>query len=108
MVSILASIRQTAADRTPNLQAAAQAGYGLVVANGVLFTYGPLNTVAPANPNTKFLGIDINLPEVEGQPKNIRGVQFREQEAGCLVGNIAALEVKRQGKRFISAIGARR
>ena len=57
----------TAADRTPNLQAAAQAGYGLVVANGVLFTFGPLNTVAPANPNTKFLGIDINLPDVEGQ-----------------------------------------
>ena len=72
----------------------------------MLFTFGPLNTVAPANPNTKFLGIDINLPEVEGQPKNIRGVQFREQEAGCLVGNIAALEVKRQGKRIISAIGA--
>ena len=33
-------------------------------------------------------------------------MQFREQEAGCLVGNIAALEVKRQGKRVISAIGA--
>jgi basic membrane protein A len=96
----------TAADRTPNLQAAAQAGYGLVVANGVLFTFGPLNTVAPAFQNTKFLGVDVNLPDVEGQPKNIRGVQFREQEAGCLVGNIAALEIKREGKRVISAIGA--
>jgi basic membrane protein A len=96
----------TAADRTPNVQAAAQAGYGLVIANGVLFTFGPLNTVAPAFPNTKFLGIDVNLPDVEGQPKNIRGVQFREQEAGCLVGNIAALEIKREGKRVISAIGA--
>ena len=96
----------TAADRTPNLQAAAQAGYGLVIANGVLFTFGPLDTVAPAFPNTKFLGIDINLPDVKGQPKNIRGVQFREQEAGCLVGNIAALEIKREGKRVISAIGA--
>jgi basic membrane protein A len=96
----------TAADRTPNLQAAAQAGYGLVIATGVLFTFGPLNTVAPAFPNTKFLGIDVNLPDVEGQPKNIRGVQFREQEAGCLVGNIAALEIKRQHKRIISAIGA--
>jgi basic membrane protein A len=96
----------TAADRTPNLQAAAQAGYGLVIATGVLFTFGPLNTVAPAFPNTKFLGIDVNLPDVEGQPKNIRGVQFKEQEAGCLVGNIAALEIKREGKRVISAIGA--
>jgi basic membrane protein A and related proteins len=96
----------TAADRTPNLQAAAQAGYGLVIANGVLFTFGPLDTVAPAFPNTKFLGIDVNFPDVTGTPKNIRGVQFREQEAGCLVGNIAALEIKREHKRIISAIGA--
>jgi basic membrane protein A len=96
----------TAADRAPNLQAAAQAGYGLVIATGVLFTFGPLNTVAPVNPKTKFLGIDVNFPDVEGKPANIRGVQFREQEAGCLVGNIAALEAKRQGKRVISAIGA--
>jgi basic membrane protein A len=69
----------TAADRTPNLQAAAQAGYGLVIANGVLFTFGPLPTVAPANPNTKFLGIDVNFPDLEGKPANVRGVQFREQ-----------------------------
>ena len=96
----------TAADRTPNLQAAAQAGYGLVIANGVLFTFGPLPTVAPANPNTKFLGIDVNFPDLEGKPANVRGVQFREQEAGCLTGNIAALEAKREGKRFISAVGA--
>jgi basic membrane protein A len=96
----------TAADRTPNLQAAAQAGYGLVIANGVLFTFGPLDTVAPQFPNTKFLGIDVNFPDVQGKPSNVRGVQFREQEAGCLVGNIAALEIKREGKRVISAIGA--
>ena len=96
----------TAADRTPNLQAAAQAGYGLVVANGVLFTFGPLPTVAPAFPNTKFLGIDINFPDLDGKPANVRGVQFREQEAGCLAGNVAGLEAKRQGKRIISAIGA--
>jgi basic membrane protein A len=96
----------TAADRTPNLQAAAQAGYGLVIANGVLFTFGPLNTVAPAFPKTKFLGIDVNFPDVEGKPANLRGVQFREQEAGCLAGNVAALEAKREGKRIISALGA--
>jgi basic membrane protein A len=99
-------VTATAADRTPNLQSAAQAGYGLVIANGVLFTFGPLDAVAPAFPNTKFLGIDVNFPDVAGTPQNIRGVQFREQEAGCLVGNIAALEIKREHKRIISAIGA--
>src|SRR5439155_11370432 len=30
----------------------------------------------------------------------------REQEAGCLVGNIAGLEAKREHKNVISAIGA--
>jgi basic membrane protein A and related proteins len=100
-------ITQTDADRTPNLQRAAQDGYQLVIANGVLFTFGPLNTVAPAFSSTKFLGTDVDINSVEGKPGNIRGVQFREQEAGCLVGNIAALEAKRQpGADVISAVGA--
>jgi basic membrane protein A and related proteins len=100
-------ITNTDADRTPNLQRAAQEGYQLVIANGVLFGFGPLNTVAPAFKDTKFLGIDVDLNSVEGKPSNIRGVQFREQEAGCLVGNIAALEAKRlPGPDIISAVGA--
>ena len=100
-------ITNTDADRTPNLQRAAQDGYQLVIANGVLFTFGPLDTVAPAFKSTKFLGTDVDLNAVKGKPSNIRGVQFREQEAGCLVGNIAALEAKRQpGPDIISAVGA--
>jgi basic membrane protein A and related proteins len=100
-------ITNTDADRTPNLQRAAQDGYQLVIANGVLFTFGPLDTVAPAFPNTKFLGTDVDFNAIKGKPKNVRGVQFREQEAGCLVGNIAALEAKRQpGADVISAVGA--
>jgi len=96
----------TAADRTPNVQAAAQDGYGLVIANGVLFTFGPLNTVAPAFSKTKFVGIDVDFDSIDGKPANVRGIQFKEQEAGCLVGNIAALEIKREHKTTISAIGA--
>jgi len=100
-------ITNTDADRTPNLQRAAQDGYQLVIANGVLFAFGPLNTVAPAFSSTKFLGTDVDINSVEGKPKNVRGVQFREQEAGCLVGNIAALEAKRlPGPDIISAVGA--
>jgi basic membrane protein A and related proteins len=100
-------ITNTDADRTPNLQRAAQDGYQLVIANGVLFAFGPLNTVAPAFKDTKFLGTDVDINSVEGKPANVRGVQFREQEAGCLVGNIAALEAKRlPGADIISAVGA--
>jgi basic membrane protein A and related proteins len=100
-------ITNSDADRTPNLQRAAQDGYQLVIANGVLFSFGPLDTVAPAFKSTKFLGTDVDLNAVKGRPSNIRGVQFREQEAGCLVGNIAALEAKRlPGPDIISAVGA--
>jgi basic membrane protein A len=100
-------ITATDADRTPNLQRAAQDGYQLVIGNGVLFAFGPLSTVAPAFADTKFLGTDVDVNAVEGKPKNLRGLQFREQEAGCLVGNIAAMEAKRlAGPDIISAVGA--
>ena len=100
-------ITNTDAERTSNLQRAAQDGYQFVIGNGVLFTFGPLDTVAPAFPDTTFLGIDVDINSVKGKPKNLRGVQFREQEAGCLVGNVAALEAKRlPGPDIISAVGA--
>jgi basic membrane protein A len=64
-----------------------------------------------------FAGIDVaqgdmcagNSPPsscVNGAVKNIRGVQFAEQEAGCLAGNVAALEMVREHRNTISAVGA--
>jgi basic membrane protein A len=99
-------ITQTAADRQPNLVAAAQQGYDLVIAVGVLFAFGPLPTAAKALPNTMFAGVDVSQGDMGGAIPNVRGIQFKEQEAGCLVGNIAALEAKRQKKLTISAVGA--
>ena len=102
-------LTSSAADRQPNLQAAAQAGYGLVIAVGVLFEFGPLDAVAPAFPRTKFAGIDVDWPGLTSHPTNVRGIQFREQEAGYLVGYIAGLEIKRhpyKGKQRVAAVGA--
>jgi basic membrane protein A and related proteins len=100
-------ITQTAADRQPNLAAAAQQGNDLVFGVGILFAFGPLPTVAKAFPNTTFAGIDIAQGDMGTTPiPNVRGIIFKEQEAGCLVGNIAALEVKRERKNTISAVGA--
>jgi len=99
-------ITQTAADRQPNLVAAVQQGYDLVFGIGVLFAFGPLPTVAKAFPGSVFAGIDVSQGDMGGAISNIRGIQFKEQEAGCLVGNIAALEAKRQKKNTISAVGA--
>ena len=102
-------ITNTANDRKPNLQSAAQGGYGLVVAVGVLFEFGPLDDVAPAFPNTKFVGIDVDFNGLSKKPTNVRGVQFKEQEAGYLVGYIAGLEIKLhpyKHKQIVSGVGA--
>ncbi len=100
-------ITQTAADRQPNLAAAAQQGNDLVIGVGILFAFGPLPTVAKAFPNTAFAGVDIAQGDMGKDPiPNVRGLIFKEQEAGCLVGNIAALEVKREHRNTISAVGA--
>jgi basic membrane protein A len=100
-------VTASANDRTSNLRAAAQAGFGLVIPVGVLFAFGPIDAVAPDFPNTKFAGIDVNWPDLQKKPTNVRGIQFKEQEAGYLVGYIAGLVVKDQaGPDVISAVGA--
>jgi basic membrane protein A and related proteins len=102
-------ITQTGNDRIPNLRSAAQLGYGLVVPVGVLFAFGPLDAVAPAFSNTKFVGVDVQWSTLQSKPMNVRGIQFKEQEAGYLVGYIAGLEIKRhpyKGKQVVSGVGA--
>jgi basic membrane protein A len=99
-------ITQSANDRTPNLRTAAQ-NHQLVIPVGVLFAFGPLDAVAPDFPNVKFAGIDVNWPDLQKKPMNVRGVQFREQEAGYLVGYIAGLRTRDEpGRDIISAVGA--
>jgi basic membrane protein A len=102
-------ITQTANDRTPNLRSAAQQDYGLVIPVGVLFAFGPIDAVAPAFPNTKFAGVDVPWEFLSSKPPNVRGLVFKEQEAGYLVGYIAGLQIKRhpyKGRQIISGVGA--
>ena len=102
-------ITNSANDRKPNLQSAAQQGYNLVIAVGVLFEFGPLDDVAPAFPKTKFAGVDVDWSGLSSKPSNVRGIQFREQEAGYLVGYIAGLWETRhpaKGKMVVGAVGA--
>jgi basic membrane protein A len=99
-------ITQSATDRIPNLQTAAQQGYGIVFATG-FFMGDPLDKVAPKFPNTKFAGIDVSVASIPSKAPNVRGIQFKEQEAGYLAGYIAGLTVKQQGgPQVVSAIGA--
>jgi basic membrane protein A and related proteins len=104
-------ITKTAADRLPNLTAAAQQGFNLVIGVGFLM-FDPLAKVPPTFPNTKFAGIDVPYGFVTFTAKkdsipNLRGLLFKEAEAGCLVGNIAGLEAARlDSTNTISGIGA--
>ena len=97
----------TAADRLPNLQTAAQQGNGLVIGTG-FFMGDPINRLASRFPKTKFAGIDVNwTSDLPSHPTNVRGLIFKEQEAGYLAGYIAGLVVKHKGgDQVISSVGA--
>jgi basic membrane protein A len=93
------------AERIPNAISAAR-GHNLVFMVGFL-NYTATNAVAPRFPKVSFVGIDEDYSLFKSKPKNATGVIFAEQEAGFLVGYLAALQVKSQGGRqVISAVGA--
>ena len=105
-------ITNTASERKPNLIAAAQQGNNLVFGTGFLM-FDSIGSVAKAFPSRKFAGIDIPVeavPENSGANiPNLRGIVFKEQEAGYLVGYIAGLQIKRhpyKGKQRVAAVGA--
>ena len=93
------------ADYIPNLLAGAQ-NSDLVIGVGVLMT-SQVGTVSKRFPDIKFLGIDQDVKQIGGG-SNVRGVQFTEQEAGCLVGDLAARVIKGKGKQAISAVGGQK
>jgi len=105
-------ITNSASERKPNLISAAQAGNGLVFGVGFLM-FDSIGAVAKGFPSRKFAGIDIPveaIPENKGANlPNVRGLVFKEQEAGYLVGYIAGLQIKRhpyKGKQRVAAVGA--
>jgi basic membrane protein A and related proteins len=99
---------KSAAERVPNLLAAARGDFDLIIAVGFL-NFEALNTVAKSFSNKKFAGIDIPYAVLSDKPTNGRGLVFKEQEAGYLVGYLAGLTIKRhpyKGRQIVSAVGA--
>jgi basic membrane protein A len=94
-------ISKSAADYVPNLTTAARQGYNLVIAVGFLMG-DTTAAVAKKFPKTKFAIVDVNAGGLKGKPKNVRGIVFAEQEAGCLAG-VAAATVSKSGT--ISSVG---
>lgn len=82
-------ISKSNADYVPNLSSAARGDYDLVIAVGFLMA-DAVSSVAKSFPDTKFAIIDYPWVALKGKPKNVRGLVFAEEQAGCLAGTAAA------------------
>jgi basic membrane protein A len=95
------------ADYLPNLTTLARQGYNLVIPVGFLMA-DATDTVAKAFPNTKFAMVDSDATAEKGDPKNIEGLLFQEQQAGYLAGYLAGLYSKEHGYKTISSVGGQK
>jgi basic membrane protein A len=96
------------ADYVPNLSRLAQQKYDLVIGVGFLMA-DAVNTVATKFPDTNFAIIDFPQAGLKDKPTNVRGLLFKENEAGYLAGYLAALVVKEKGgDQVISSVGGQK
>jgi len=96
-------------DYLPNLTTAVRRGSTLVMAAGYLLA-PTLAKVAPQFPSTEFTITDDSVKgsdfKTAKSVKNIMGLTYASNEAGCLVGYLAGEMVKKQGgKQVIGAVG---
>jgi basic membrane protein A len=94
------------ADYVPNLTSLAKAKYDLVIAVGFLMA-DAVDTVATQFPDTNFAIIDFAQEALKSKPRNVRGLLFKEQEAGYLVGYLAGLVAKQEAgsQQVIGSVG---
>jgi basic membrane protein A and related proteins len=95
------------ADYLPNLSTLARQGYNLVIPVGFLMA-DATDTVAKAFPSTKFAMVDSDATAEKGDPKNIEGLLFEEQQAGYLAGYLAGLYAKQHGYKTVSSVGGQK
>ncbi len=93
------------ADYIPNLASFARRGFDLVV--GVGYTeIGAMGAAAKRFPNTHFAIVDVSNQDLDGKPKNVLGLLFREEQVGYLAGYLAGLEAARlPGRDVVSSVG---
>jgi basic membrane protein A and related proteins len=92
----------------PNLSTAAHKNADLVISVG-FDQASAIAKVAKQFPNTHFAIIDVDQHDLAGQPKNVEGLIFKEQEAGYLAGYLAGLMEKRSGaSNVIGSVGGQK
>ncbi|MCW2926965.1 MAG: family transporter substrate-binding protein [Thermoleophilia bacterium] len=103
---------KSAADYEKNLGQLAQQKKDLVIGVGFLMA-DPIKAVSAKATENKFAIIDFSVADL-GSPKNVRGLVFKEQEAGYLAGALAGM-VEQEGTlkglnsaKVVSAIGGQK
>jgi len=98
-------------DYIPNLTQAVRKGAKLVIAAGFLLANATA-TAAKQFPDTYFAITDypVEIPPFADKKgnvlyKNVEGLTYQSEQAGCLVGVLAALQAKKDGKTTIGAVG---
>ena len=91
-------------DYIPNLARAAQQGAALVVSVG-FDQANAIATVAKKYPKTHFAIVDVDQHDLTGNPQNVEGLVFSEQEVGYLAGYLAGLLQKQGGGAAIGSVG---
>ena len=94
-------------DYVPNLSKLAQQKYDLIVGVGFLMA-DAVDTVAKKFPETNFAIIDFPQVGLKGKPKNVRGLLFKENEAGYLAGTLAGSYAKAKKIDTISSVGGQK
>ena len=103
-----AFVSTSSAEYLPNHIAAAQQGYGAVVANGFLLA-DAVNTAAEQYKNVKWAIVDYPWVALKDKPSNAVGLTFKSEQSGYLVGYLAALMAKKKGgKQVLSAVGGKK
>ena len=106
-VSTRVLISRSPSDYIPNLTRLARENYNLIIGVGFLMTE-QVGQVARRYPNIRFAVVDGPVAVMgDPRPTNAQGLIFREAEAGCLVGDLAARAIGRRGggNQIISAVG---
>ena len=102
-------VSRSNADYVPNLSSLATQDYDVVIGVGFLMAEA-VETVAGRFPDTNFAIIDFSQAAMPSKPANVRGLLFKEQEAGYLVGYLAGLVVAESAgsSQTVSSVGGQK
>lgn len=103
----ITAVREETGDSAASLQAVADiiADYDVIICCG--FQFAGIGTLAEDNPDTKFILVDANPVDFDGNEAvfdNIYAMTFAEQESAFFVGMAAALETETKKVSVVNGI----